>query len=242
VEECNMVKRLIGLQQVVLVGAVFALTVVSTGWATIINGDFEDTYPLAGWTYDHVSISYSDSSAYAELDAFKRWHWEGSYWQMIEWHDAWLQQSSIVLEEGQTELQFDATAWGEYSSPTVLWEITRGGTGGGTTDIFPDDTWQTYRIPLLDAGGNPFQAGDEIRITAQIYAYFPSPGPGGPGHEYCSAWGWLDVDNFQLVTEPTTIGLLAFGGLALLGGTSIMKSALRRGVNASHDPDKKTRV
>jgi hypothetical protein len=215
-----MPKRVINAPQVVLFGVVIFLTSLDIAGAGIVNGDFEAANPLEGWTYSEISICPYNSSNIADLHAYGQFEWYNPGWSGSK-TNASLEQSSIVLQEGQTMLRFDAAATATWCAQSisgwmagVSWGETSGYTGAGSTPIILD-TWQTYTIPLLDWTGQPFPAGTVITIAATCEIGCPM-GPPPEGHEHILPNAHLYVDNFQLVPEPATLMLLGLGSLALL--------------------------
>ncbi len=199
-----------------------SLLAASAVSADVYNGDFEADPPFDGWSIspDDPPDSYVEAvtdpglTTFAHLHAETTYTYDGGQW-VGQLQQAYIQQFGIVLEEGQTQLEFDGMASKqglEVADPTVSVVAVGGGGGGGAV---VSDQWTHYVIPLLGPGGGPLAPGTIVNLVVEASA--SAPISAGEEAQQVEQVVDLHVDNFQFVPAPIT-ALVVLGGAALLAG------------------------
>ena len=188
----------------------------------IVNGDFEATPPLTGWTSqalnppgDYIEGIFDSalSSTVAHLHAEATYTYEQGYWAG-DLGQAWLFQAPIVTQADEYELRLDArsaVSGLEVGNPAVTVTVGGGGGGGGA---LTSALWTQYTFPIVDGVGQPIAPGSMINVLLEITA---NP-PASAGYEGQQVTQTLDlyVDNVHLVPLPAPGMLLVLGAAWVL--------------------------
>lgn len=207
-----------------------ALTIALVAWAVlaapaagdIVNGNFEATPPLAGWTSqafnppgDYIEGIFDSalSSTVAHLHAEATYTYEQGQWTG-DLGQAWLFQAPIVTQADEHVLRLDArsaVSGLEVSDPAVTVTVAGGGGGGGA---LTSTLWTQYTFPIVDGVGQPIGPGSMINVLLEITANAPA----SAGYEGQQVTQTLDlyVDNVHLVPLPGPAIMLVLGAAWVL--------------------------
>ena len=188
----------------------------------VVNGNFEATPPLAGWTSqplnppgDYIEGIFDSAlnSTVAHLHAEATYTYEQGQWSG-DLGQAWLFQAPIVTQANEYELRLDArsTVSGlEVGDPAATVTVGGGGGGGGP---LTGALWTAYTFPIVDGLGQPIAPGSMINVLLEITANKPA----SPGYEGQQVTQTLDlyVDNVHLVPLPGPAIMLALGAAWVL--------------------------
>jgi hypothetical protein len=195
--------------------------------ADVVNGDFESSPDLTGWTpggYGYYAVEllngYLDnSSKLAHLHASATYTWDGMQWSGT-WAGAYLQQIVMSAPDNATQLSFDAmvaSSGVELNDPyaSIMWN------GGSGDQPIIHGNWHRYVLPLADLG-DPVEPGSLVVLAIQLTANAPTSPAANIGDQVIQTMD-VYVDNVQLVPAPGAAALLVLGSAGVLRRRRMMR-------------------